>query len=224
MKPKPPKETELTAETAKKVLAFDVANLLRKVKSGRPLSRYERQIIEAKVAPDGRPTPEVGPTYAKNQAELAKLLGTSRQLIAYHNRQPGSPGHRPDGRYPVGEWREYLAVNGRVVGTGGAPHHGQGNASFSDLADFGAMRGLERAATVLPLVVSEALEGRMTEQEQAKLVGEIWAALACRLTGYITADGPRSVPLTTPPQIVAMCAKVGVRCPTGLDIGEDTED
>ena len=86
------------------------------------------------------------------------------------------------------------------------------------------MRGLERAATVLPLVVSEALEGRMTEQEQAKLVGEIWAALACRLTGYITADGPRSVPLETPPQILAMCAAAAVPCPTGIDIGEDTED
>jgi hypothetical protein len=220
MKPKPPKETELTAETAKKVLAFDVANVLLKVKSGRPLSKFERQTIEAKVAPDGRPSPQASATYAGSASELAKLLGTSRQLIAYHNRQPGSPGHRPDGRYEVRAWREFLAVNGRVPIAEGTAHAGP---SYADICDFAAQRGLERACTVLPLVVGEALAGKLPAREIASLVSETWAALCCRLTGYIASDTPRPVPLTTPPQILAMCAKVGVRCPSGIDIGEDVE-
>lgn len=161
--------------------------------------------------------------FAKNQAELAKLLGTSRQLISYHSKQSGSPGHRADGRYPVGEWRSYLQAFGRVDVSEGAPHHGQGNASFADLCDYGATHGLERAAGVLPLVLTESLRGQLPPQELAKLTAEVWCALATRLTGYLTADGPRPCPMETPPQILAMCAKVGVACPAGIDVGMDTE-
>ena len=219
MKSKPPKEAELTAETAKKVLAFDVANVLRKVKSGRPLSKFERQTIEAKVAPDGRPSPQASATFAGSASELARELNVSRQLVSYHSKQTGSPGRRPDGRFEIQPWREYLTAFGRVPIAEGETSPGR--ASFADLADFGAMRGLERAAGVLPLVLTESLQGRMTEQEQAKLASEIWAALATRLTGFLTSDTPRSVPLTTPPQILAMCAKAGVACPAGVDVGED---
>ena len=213
----PPAEPELTPATAKKALAFDLRNLLVKVKSGKPLTRYERQLVEEKLhAPGGAAVPTA--TFAANQAELAKLLGTSRQLIAYHSKQSGSPGHRGDGRYEVRAWREYLTAFGRVDVSEGTTHAGP---SYADIADFAAARGVERAATVLPLVLSEALEGRMTAQEQAKLASEIWAALCCRLTGFLCSDGPRSVPMETPRAILEMCAKVGVPVPQGIDIGLD---
>jgi hypothetical protein len=227
MKKKPatptPAEPELTAATAKKALAFDLRNLLVKVKSGKPLTRYERQLVEEKLhAPGGAAAPAA--TFAANQSELARVLGVSRQLVAFHAKKPDSPARREDGRYEVRAWREYLAVNGRVDVNEGETSPGRASASYSDIADFAAQRGLERACTVLPLVVGEALEGRLPQEEIAKLVAETWCALATRLTGYITADGPRSVPLETPPQILAMCAAAAVPCPTGIDIGEDTED
>ena len=216
--PPAPAEPELTPSTARKALQYDLANLLRKVKSGKPLSRYERQLVQEKLhTPEPQPA---GATFAANQSELARELHVSRQLIAYHNRQPGSPGHRPDGRYPVGEWREYLQAFGRVDVTEGETLPGRASASYADIADFAAARGLERAATVLPLVIG-ALEGRLPQEEIAKLVAETWCALATRLTGFLTADGPRSVPLTTPRAIREMCAKVGVACPAGVDLGMD---
>ena len=105
--------------------------------------------------------------FAKNQSALAAALGVSRQCISYHTRQPGSPRHRPDGRFEIQPWREYLTAFGRVDVSEGETSPGP--ASFSDLADYGAVKGLERACTVLPLVLGEALEGRLPQREIAGL-------------------------------------------------------
>ena len=217
MKPKTAPETGLTPATARKALQYDLANLLRRVKSGQPLTRYQRQLVEEKLhAPGGAAVPTA--TFAANQSELARVLGTSRQLVAFHAKKPDSPGRREDGRYPVGEWREYLAVNGRIPIAETPAHAGP---SYGDICDFAAQRGLERACTVLPIVIGEGLAGKLPAQEIASLVSQTWAALATRLTGFLCSDGPRSVPMETPRAILEMCAKVGVPVPQGIDIGLD---
>ena len=74
------------------------------------------------------------------------------------------------------------------------------------------------------MILGEALAGKLPAQEVAGLASQTWAALATRLTGYITADGPRPCPMETPSAVLEMCAAAGVPCPGGIDIGEDTED
>ena len=51
------------------------------------------------------------PKWARNQSELAKLLGTTRRSISTWLREPGNPGTKADGRYDVAEWQTWCAVN-----------------------------------------------------------------------------------------------------------------
>jgi hypothetical protein len=54
------------------------------------------------------------PAFAGSQSELASVLGVNRQLIQWHCKQPGNPGRRANGKYPVQGWLEYLTICGRV--------------------------------------------------------------------------------------------------------------
>lgn len=76
----------LDAATAGKVLTADLANILRKAKSGKPLTAYERRLIEeeakATTAPTDtaeKPTAEPGQDYSVNS--LSKLLGADRRTL-----------------------------------------------------------------------------------------------------------------------------------------------
>ena len=46
--------------------------------------------------------------FAKNQVELANLLGVCRKTISRYKKLPGAPIQRPDNRYDVAAWKEFL--------------------------------------------------------------------------------------------------------------------
>jgi hypothetical protein len=142
--------SELTQETAEKVLLADLANILKKAKSGKPLTRYERELVaesaqkeqsEKILSPDQAETILKGDLrnlakkvkdgktlsgserallqstigagkvsderFAKNQVELAEVLGVDRKTVQRWKKIEGNPGARPDGRYDIHAWRTW---------------------------------------------------------------------------------------------------------------------
>jgi predicted site-specific integrase-resolvase len=110
-----PKE-QMSDETPEQKLAralvkADLSNITTKLKAGKPLTRAERDFLHAQVA--GSDPASV--TFAKNQVELAELLGVERHTIQRWMKIPGNPGSRPDGRLDVGLWRIWAEGAGRKV-------------------------------------------------------------------------------------------------------------
>jgi hypothetical protein len=83
------------------ILSADLTNLKKRVKSGIPLTARQRETLERHHG--------ISPvkSFALNQAELARALGVSRQLVNYWLEQPDAPGRLADGRYDVQAWREW---------------------------------------------------------------------------------------------------------------------
>jgi hypothetical protein len=51
--------------------------------------------------------------YAKNQTELGQKLvpPRDRKIIQLAIKRPGNPGRKPDGRYPIAAWQEFINQN-----------------------------------------------------------------------------------------------------------------
>jgi len=101
---------QLDPITARKVLDADVSNLLRRVKSGSPLTRAQRALIEQHTI-GGTTTPTTA-LFARNQKNLAEILGLSRQVVNYLARQADAPRPRKDGRLVIAEWQNYIQTRG----------------------------------------------------------------------------------------------------------------
>lgn len=109
----PPPST-ITPETAQKVFAANLSNILKKVKSGKTLSKDEREVLNASTQGVAAPGPPTRPKWAKTQQELAGILGLSdRRSIANYLKEKGNPGRRDNGNYPVDEWAEWCAKTGK---------------------------------------------------------------------------------------------------------------
>lgn len=89
----------------------DLANITKKVQTGKPLTRGERDFLHAQIS--GSDPASV--TFAKNQVQLAELLGVERHTVQRWMKEPGCPGARPDGRLDVGAWRIWAETAGRKV-------------------------------------------------------------------------------------------------------------
>lgn len=74
--------------------------LAEKVKSGQPLTSAELRALKDSTAPEGM---------AKNQSELARILGVSRKTIQRRSKEPGAPIPSPNGSQDVSAWRRFLA-------------------------------------------------------------------------------------------------------------------
>jgi len=94
----------LSAEQAEIILKADLRNLAQKVRQGKTLSVAERNLLQSSID-GGKPS---SASFAKNQVELAEILGVDRKLIQRHRKIEGNPGVRPDGRYDVQAWRQWL--------------------------------------------------------------------------------------------------------------------
>lgn len=103
---------ETTEQKLSRVLIKnDLANITKKVQAGKPLTRGERDFLHAQIA--GSDPASV--TFAKNQVQLAELLGVERHTVTRWMKEPGCPGARPDGRLDVGAWRVWAETAGRKV-------------------------------------------------------------------------------------------------------------
>lgn len=105
----PQASSDLTPELAQKLVKRNYANLVKKVASGKTLSNSELAIITA-VA-DGKPS-ETARAWAKDQVELANILGVTRQSIRLW-RKEGAPAAESDGRLNVEAWKAWMKAHGK---------------------------------------------------------------------------------------------------------------
>jgi len=97
----------LTSGQAKQLLDADAALAVKRIKSGKNLTQGHRAYL-LNIAGDDIPSDGM----AKNQVELAKILGVSRSSIVKWARQSDSPKPKSNGRHDIAEWLEFIKVNG----------------------------------------------------------------------------------------------------------------
>lgn len=103
----------ISKDQAKKILKADLANMVKKVGSGKTLSSTERAILNAISEGEGEVAATTAPNYVSKQSELATLLGfKDRKTIQRLLREPENPGKRDDGRYDVASWKAYARRKG----------------------------------------------------------------------------------------------------------------
>ncbi len=95
---------------ASKILKKNLLNIIRKVTEGKTLSSMELSQIQGLA--DGN-TGDQG--WAKNQVELADILGVERKTIQRWLKIKGCPQARSDGRYSIPEFREWASKTGRKI-------------------------------------------------------------------------------------------------------------
>ena len=98
------------SDVASKILKKNLLNIVRKVQDGKTLSHIELNQIQS-LADGGEGTK----LWAKNQVELAEILGIERKTIQRWLKLPNCPQARSDGRYSVVEFREWATKTGRKV-------------------------------------------------------------------------------------------------------------
>tara|TARA_R100000742_G_C4247436_1_gene66147 strand:- start:284 stop:859 length:576 start_codon:yes stop_codon:yes gene_type:complete len=97
----------LTSEQAKKLLEADAALAVQRIKSGKNLTQGHRAYL-LNIA--GEDVPSDG--LAKNQVELAKILGVSRSSIVKWSRQSNAPKAKANGKHDIAAWLEFIKENG----------------------------------------------------------------------------------------------------------------
>ncbi len=169
-----PSSPQLTPEQASKLLKANYVAIAKKVGDGKPLSAHELALVKASAGEAG-PEPVALPAFAPNQSALAAIFGVSRQLIGYHSKRPGNPGHTPDGRYPVEPWREYLQAFGRLpiddAVAGGRPRY-----QHLDYGD-GCYAAIDAVAeTILPALNASGV--KLSAKAKDRLAFFVWSILA----------------------------------------------
>jgi hypothetical protein len=158
---------------AEKLLQADAANIIKKVKSGRPLSRAERTHLLAMASGDEEVPAPSGMTIAKNFVELAEALGVVRKTLYLWKRKKGAPKPATNGDHDVGAWRLFCRKNGLGGGIaqGETPPAGDG-----DSADLEDMERLKAKRLIVDIATREhALAVRRGEYVESATVAEQWA-------------------------------------------------
>ena len=222
------RRTNLDPETAQKVLAADLGNLLAKVKSGKPLSRFERDLIEraAGTSTSGsRPMlPPEQPHFARNASELADALGVTRQLLCFHRGKPEAPRPREDGRLDVRAWQDYLALNGKgptflKLANRKGPRSRR-RSTWAETFGDGLLAAFEQTAKAMLDMMRETLPAvglRPTPAQRDRIAVALWLAGAASAHALAVKAGCAASPLlpdgdgkTFPPEIERAAARVGI--------------
>lgn len=172
-------KTGIDAETIEKIQRADLANVVKKVQAGKPLTRAERELIEnSKTAP-------------QTLMELASILGISRQLLNHLKKKSDAP--------PVSDvaaWQIFIAANGR---DGAAPSYlkrklAEKRLSLLTTADSREKikLGKDQDTVIDKSEVATALQGGM-------------AMLFNQLEKVFCNDLPPSLAGKPPAEIAAMC-------------------
>lgn len=108
----------ISPELARKALAVESANVLKKLQGGKTLNASERALIQSIADGEG---PESAKAWAANQVELAEAIGVSRQSVNrwLKLKRNGPPKPRSDGRFSVPDWKKWLRETGRDNGVTG---------------------------------------------------------------------------------------------------------
>ena len=98
----------IPADVAKRLLNRDFANLIKRVQSGGKISRAERAMLQTMASGSASDTPP----FAKDYAELAIVLGVSRQSVNSWKKFEDAPQPRNNGLHDVQAWREFMGRRG----------------------------------------------------------------------------------------------------------------
>ena len=93
-------------DIAKKLLSRDFANLVGRVQKGGKLTRAERTMLQSMATGTG-----AAPPTATNLADLAAILGVSRQLLNSWKKRKDAPKAAANGMHDVAAWREFMRRN-----------------------------------------------------------------------------------------------------------------
>ncbi len=98
----------LKPEDAEKVLTKNLANVIRKANTGKPLTAAERALIEQAAA--GGTLTDSGSAFAKTYDELAQRFGITRKTLQNATKRfpADAPKPRADGRHDVAAWSQFL--------------------------------------------------------------------------------------------------------------------
>ena len=96
----------VSPDIAKKLLSRDFANLVGRVQKGGKLTRAERTMLQSMATGTG-----AAPPTATNLADLAAILGVSRQLLNAWKKRKDAPKAAANGMHDVAAWREFMRRN-----------------------------------------------------------------------------------------------------------------
>ena len=96
----------VSPDIAKKLLSRDFANLVGRVQKGGKLTRAERTMLQSMATGTG-----AAPPTATNLADLAAILGVSRQLLNAWKKRKDAPKAAANGTHDVAAWREFMRRN-----------------------------------------------------------------------------------------------------------------
>lgn len=153
----------VSAEIASRLLEADLANIVRKLKRGAPLTPAERSRLSEAKKPEGK----VEATFARTLRELAEILGVTRRTLQDWRKIDGAPKPEANGSHDVAAWRRFQ----REAGKKGADEI-EGEAAGDDLPGEGI---LKRRKLFLHCQEREMLlEYRRGELIEAGLVRAVW--------------------------------------------------
>lgn len=101
-----------TPEQAKLLLQKNALNTAEKLKSGKPLTPKEVEMLES-IIEGGKAGVGTIKTFADNQVELSEALEVDRKTIQRWLKKDGNPGSEANGKYNIAAWREYARSVGR---------------------------------------------------------------------------------------------------------------
>jgi predicted DNA-binding protein YlxM (UPF0122 family) len=103
----------LTKDNADKVKQANIRNLIKKVQAGGILTDRQMEAIDEYTEDVSLSSKG---TFAKNQSELADVLGVNRKTIQRWKKDPTFPKTRPDGRYHIREIVDWKEAHGASAG------------------------------------------------------------------------------------------------------------
>lgn len=106
-----PRPSSITPEVAERLLSADLKNIVRKVSDGKTLGPSELQRVKAIAAGSNDSV-----THARNNTELAMLLGISRQTLYQWKKLENAPQPQPNGLHSIIAWRQFIRDRGLKPG------------------------------------------------------------------------------------------------------------
>lgn len=111
-----PAPVEVTSAKAKELLKKEVENITKKVEMGKTMTEAERAILQAVAAGEMASTAAATiKAFAKNQTELATILGVKRRTINRWRKESGNPGAESNGNWNVAAWKEFARKKGHKL-------------------------------------------------------------------------------------------------------------
>jgi|ERR1039458_4213609 hypothetical protein len=110
----------VTPKQAKKLLEKNIQNVKKALDNGKVLTTVQLSTLQALAAkPDGAETPTKA--HAKDQVELAIILGVNRKTVKRWLKKEGNPGAESNGKYNIFLWLQWVKAHGLKTTDDAAP-------------------------------------------------------------------------------------------------------